>query len=134
MSINPDKIPKSLIDRFRKRLYTTDHEVGENNVQVMGMDIHNPVFGITALLVLTFVVFTLAMPELASTWLNGAKGWVVNTFDWFMVSASNLFVLFCLLLILSPYAVSVLGVLKQPLTLAECLGYRCYLQQVWGSG
>ena len=103
MSINPDKIPKSLIDRFRKRLYTTDHEVGENNVQVMGMDIHNPVFGVTALLVLTFVVFTLAMPELANTWLNGAKGWVVNTFDWFMVSASTLFVLFCLLLILSPY-------------------------------
>ena len=112
MSINPDKIPKSLIDRFRKRLYTTDHEVGENNVQVMGMDIHNPVFGITALLVLTFVVFTLAMPELANTWLNGAKGWVVNTFDWFMVSASNLFVLFCLLLILSPYGSIRIGGIK----------------------
>lgn len=112
MSINPDKIPKSLIDRFRKRLYTTDHEVGENNVQVMGMDIHNPVFGVTALLVLTFVVFTLAMPELANTWLNGAKGWVVNTFDWFMVSASNLFVLFCLLLILSPYGSIRIGGIK----------------------
>ncbi len=109
---NPDKIPKSLIRRFRKRLYTTEHEVGENNVQVMGMDIHNPVFGITALLVLAFVVFTLTMPELANSWLNGAKEWVVNTFDWFIVSASNIFVLFCLLLIFSPYGNIRIGGIK----------------------
>ena len=109
---NPDKIPKALINRFRKRLYTTEHEVGENNVQVMGMDIHNPVFGITALLVLAFVVFTLTMPELANSWLNGAKEWVVNTFDWFIVSASNVFVLFCLLLIISPYGNIRIGGIK----------------------
>lgn len=109
---NPDKIPKALINRFRKRLYTTEHEVGENNVQVMGMDVHNPVFGITALLVLAFVVFTLTMPELANSWLNGAKEWVVNTFDWFIVSASNVFVLFCLLLIISPYGNIRIGGIK----------------------
>ncbi|PNK59824.1 BCCT family transporter [Psychrobacter sp. FDAARGOS_221] len=103
MSKRPEKIPHSLLVRFRKRLYTTDHEVGENNIEVMGMDIHNPVFGITALLVLAFVVFTLVMPEMANTLLNGAKSWVVNTFDWLIVSASNVFVLFCLLLIISPY-------------------------------
>lgn len=109
---NPDKIPKSLIKRFRKRLYTTEHEVGENNVQVMGLDIHNPVFGITAVLVLAFVIFTLAMPDLANASLNGAKQWVVNTFDWFIVSASNIFVLFCLLLIVSPYGNIRIGGIK----------------------
>lgn len=112
MSINPDKIPKSLIERFRKRLYTTEHEVGENNIEFMGMDIHNPVFVVSAVLVLGFIIFTLAMPELANDWLNGAKTWVVNTFDWLLVIASNIFVLFCLALIISPYGSIRIGGIK----------------------
>lgn len=115
MSKIPSKIPKPLMERFRKRLYTTEHEVGEHNVEVMGMDIHNPVFGTTALLVLAFVVFTLLMPELANTWLNGAKSFAVNSFDWLFVSAGNLFVLFCLLLIVSPYGtIRIGGMMAKP--------------------
>ena len=109
---NPDKIPKSLVERFRKRLYTTEHEVGENNVEFLGMDIHNPVFVISAVLVLGFIAFTLAMPDLANSLLNGAKTWVVNTFDWLLVVASNVFVLFCIALILSPYGSIRIGGIK----------------------
>ncbi len=98
-----NKIPKPLIERYRKRLYKTDYNVGDNNVVLFGMDIHNPVFMITALLIVAFVGLTLSMPEQANTLLNGAKNWAVNTFDWFFISAGNLFVLFCLLLVFSPY-------------------------------
>ncbi len=55
------------------------------------------------MLTIGFVVLTLLFPKEANAWLNGAKGWAVNTFDWFFISASNLFVLFCLLLVVSPY-------------------------------
>ena len=36
--------------------YETDYDVGQDNVQVMGMDMHNPVFFISAVLILTFVI------------------------------------------------------------------------------
>lgn len=104
-----NEIPKPLIERFRKRLYKTDHEIGENNIEKFGLDIHNPVFFITALLIIGFVLFTLVMPEQANTWLNGAKGWAVNTFDWFFIGAGNIFVLFCLLLVISPYGTIRIG-------------------------
>ncbi len=104
-----NKIPKPLIERYRKRLYKTDYNVGDNNVVLFGMDIHNPVFMITALLIVAFVGLTLSMPEQANTLLNGAKNWAVNTFDWFFISAGNLFVLFCLLLVFSPYGKICIG-------------------------
>ena len=42
--------------------YETDYEVGQDNVEVLGMDIHNPVFFLSAGLVLLFagVVGTMA--------------------------------------------------------------------------
>lgn len=99
----PKKIPKPLLDKFRRKLYTTEHEVGENNVEILGLDLHNPVFFITALAVFCFVLFTLMAPDTANLWLNGTKDWVVNSFDWFFVSTANIMVIFCLILIVSPY-------------------------------
>ncbi|WP_230660118.1 BCCT family transporter [Psychrobacter sp. I-STPA10] len=99
----PENIPPKLMAKFRKKLYTTDHKIGENNISFMGMDIHNPVFPIAALIVIFFVIFTLALPETANAWLNGTKNWTVNTFDWFFVSSANIFVIFCFILVFSPY-------------------------------
>ena len=97
------KIPKPLIDKFRRQLYTTKHKVGENNIDIFGLELHNPVFFVTALAVIGFVLFTLLAPETANLWLNGTKDWVVNRFDWFFVSTANIMVLFCFILIVSPY-------------------------------
>ncbi|MBE0444301.1 MAG: BCCT family transporter [Psychrobacter sp.] len=97
------KIPKVLLDKFQRRLYTTKHEVGENNINIFGLELHNPVFFVTALAVIAFVLFTLILPDVSKLWLNGTKNWVVNSFDWFFISAANIMVVFCLLLIVSPY-------------------------------
>lgn len=97
------KIPKVLLDKFQRRLYTTKHEVGENNINILGLELHNPVFFVTALAVIAFVLFTLILPDVSKLWLNGTKNWVVNSFDWFFISAANIMVVFCLLLIVSPY-------------------------------
>jgi len=97
------KIPQVLVDKFRRRLYTTEHKVGENNVNILGLELHNPVFFVTALAVIAFILFTLLLPDIANLWLNGTKNWIVNSFDWLFISVANIMVAFCLLLIVSPY-------------------------------
>ena len=82
--------------------FDTDYEVGQDNVQLMGMDLHNPVFFISSLLILIFVIATLMFPTTANEALNGAKTWSINNFDWLFMLAGNIFVLFCLALIFLP--------------------------------
>lgn len=84
----------------------TDYEIGQNNIDgqlgPLGFDIHNPVFMISGLSIVAFVFYTLALPEqsgVAFTWLFSA---VTKGFDWFFLGAANIFVIFCLFLIVSP--------------------------------
>ena len=83
-------------------LYDTDYQIGQDNVQKFGMDVHNPVFLISAVLVLIFVVGTLLVPESAGSMFDGAKSWSINNFDWLFLLAGNVFVVFCLALIVLP--------------------------------
>nr|WP_321445573.1 BCCT family transporter [uncultured Cohaesibacter sp.] len=83
-------------------LYETEYEVGQDNINAFGMDVHNPVFLISALLILAFVVGTLVAPTEAKQIFDGAKGWSINNFDWLFMVAGNVFVLFSLFLIVSP--------------------------------
>ena len=82
--------------------YDCDYEVGQDNVEWLGLDIHNPVFFLSAGLILTFCLSALAMPDLAADVLTGARDWTINTFDWFFVVTVNLVFLFCVALGLSP--------------------------------
>ena len=49
----------------------TDYEVGQDNVQIFGLDIHNPVFAVSGLTILAFVFFTLVFQEQAGSFLAG---------------------------------------------------------------
>ncbi|MEZ5657279.1 MAG: BCCT family transporter [Burkholderiaceae bacterium] len=80
-----------------------DYEVGQDNIQVIGLDIHNPVFIISALLIVLFVVLTSVFQAGANEFFGWLRPTVTSTFDWLLVIACNLFVLFCLFLIVSPY-------------------------------
>lgn len=82
--------------------YQTEYEVGQDNVQVMGMDLHNPVFFISSMLILLFVIGTMMFPSTANEALGSAKGWAINNFDWLFMLSGNIFVLFCLALIFLP--------------------------------
>ena len=83
--------------------YDTDHEVGDNNVEIMGMDLHNPVFFASAFFVCLLVILTLLFPEKSSNYYGAAKDWSIGNFDWLFMISSNIFVLFCLFLLFSPY-------------------------------
>ncbi len=82
--------------------YNTPYKVGQDNVRRWGMDMHNPVFWISSLLVLIFVVGTLVAPGSAKVLFAGARGWSIKNFDWLFMLAGNIFVIFCLLLIVLP--------------------------------
>ncbi len=82
--------------------YDTSYEAGQDNVEKWGMDMHNPVFFVTAILVLLFLTGTLINPPAAKKMLDGSKWWIINNFDWFFVISCNFFVLFCLSLIVLP--------------------------------
>ncbi len=95
-----NKTPEE-IERIEE-VYNTDYEVGQDNVEAMGMDIHHPVFVVTATLMVLFVILSLIFPDAANTHLTNTRNGIQSTFDWLFLTAGNIFVLFCLALILLP--------------------------------
>jgi BCCT family betaine/carnitine transporter len=89
---------------------STDYTVGQDNVQRWGFDIHNPVFGISAGLILIFLITILVMDSAAAkAVLDGLKWDIIGTFDGFFMWSANIFVLFCLGLVISPFGKIRLG-------------------------
>lgn len=82
--------------------YSTDYVAGQDNIQRFGLDLHAPVFPITAILVVLFVVGTLMFPSQAKELLDGAKWDIIATFDWFFLLSANVFVIVSLALIFLP--------------------------------
>ncbi len=80
----------------------TDYEVGQDNVQFLGLDIHNPVFLISGITIIVFVAVTIIFQETVGTFLSELRPWLTSTFDWVFMIAANLFVIFCVVLIFSP--------------------------------
>nr|WP_203595324.1 BCCT family transporter [Salipiger sp. PrR002] len=84
----------------------TDYEIGQDNIETtigpFGLDIHNPVFLISGAVVVAFVFYTLALPEQAGAVFSWLFSFATKTFDWFFLGAANIFVIFCLVLIVSP--------------------------------
>ena len=84
----------------------TDYKVGQDNIVLevgpFGLDIHNRVFAISGLLVVAFVVLTLAFQNQVEPMFTAMRGWLTSNLDWFFISAGNIFVLVCLGLAISP--------------------------------
>ena len=79
-----------------------EYVVGQDNITPFGLDIHNPVFLISGLTVIGFVLLTLMFQTEAAdffTWLRPA---ITSTFDWFFLSVGNFFVIFAFFLCITP--------------------------------
>ena len=77
--------------------------MGQNNIQVFGLDIHNPVFIVSALLVLTLVTGSLIFQEQSASAFIALRNWITSSFDVFFIVSANLFAVFCFVLVVSPY-------------------------------
>ncbi|PXW70503.1 BCCT family betaine/carnitine transporter [Loktanella sp. PT4BL] len=91
----------------------TDYTIGQDNIETQigpfGLDIHNPVFLISGLSVVIFVLYALIAPNQAAEFFGWLRPALTSTFDGFFLTAANIFVIFCLLLIVSPYGSVRLG-------------------------
>ena len=89
--------------------YDTEYQTGQDNIDFLGLDLHNPVFFVSAGLILSFVVGALLFPDAASVFLTGARSWTLDYFDWFFVIATNLVFLFCVFIAFSRFGKIRLG-------------------------
>ncbi|MBL4890602.1 MAG: BCCT family transporter, partial [Rhizobiaceae bacterium] len=80
----------------------TDYKLGQDNITPFGLDIHNPVFVISALSIIAFVLITLMFQEGATEFFGWLRPFLTSTFDWFFLSAANIFVIFCIFLMVTP--------------------------------
>lgn len=84
----------------------TDYQIGQDNILVkvgpFGLDIHNRVFLISALVVILFVLLTISFQQQAEPVFSSLRAWLTSNLDWYFISAANVFVLLCLGLIISP--------------------------------
>ena len=83
--------------------YDTSHEIGENNVQVLGMDVHNPVFFGSAILIIVFVVGALIAPTESSLVLGSARAWTLEHVHWLFSGGIGAVFLFCIALAILPF-------------------------------
>ena len=85
----------------------TDYEIGQDNIEArigpFGLDIHNPVFLISGVSIIAFVFYALALPDQAGAFFGWLRPALTSTFDWFFLLSANIFVIFCLGLIVSPW-------------------------------
>ncbi|MDC5706231.1 BCCT family transporter [Vibrio europaeus] len=89
------------IDKYS--IDSTDYTIGQDNVQKWGFDVHNPVFGWSASLIAAFLIAVLVMDAgSAKAALDGIKFQIIGSFDWLFIWSGNIFVIFCLALIVSP--------------------------------
>ena len=80
----------------------TDFKMGQDNITPFGLDIHNPVFMISGLAIMAFVLITLMFQEGATEFFGWLRPFLTSTFDWFFLSAANIFVILCIVLMVTP--------------------------------
>ena len=84
----------------------TDYTAGQDNIVMnlgpFGLDIHNKVFAISALLIIIFVALTMTFQTQAEPMFGSLRDWLTSSLDWFFITAGNIFVLVCLGIAISP--------------------------------
>ena len=75
-----------------------NYQLGQDNIRPFGLDIHNPVFLISGLSIVAFVIITLMFQQGATEFFGWLRPFLTSTFDWFFLLSANIFVVFCIVL------------------------------------
>ena len=91
----------------------TDFEVGQDNIDgtlgPLGFDIHNPVFMVSGLTAVAFVLLTMLFPDQAGVLFLAVRDFATTKLDWLFMIIVNIFVIFCIALIFLPVSKVRLG-------------------------
>ncbi|MFT5226552.1 MAG: BCCT family betaine/carnitine transporter [Polaribacter sp.] len=79
-----------------------DYEIGQDNITPFGFDIHNPVFIISGISIVAFVIITLMFQHGAAEFFAWLRPTITSNFSWLFLSAGNIFVIFALVVCVSP--------------------------------
>jgi betaine/carnitine transporter, BCCT family len=84
----------------------TDYELGQNNIEPkigpFRLDIHSPVFAISGLSILVFVILTLLFQGSVEPLFTNLRDLLTSKLSWLFLLAGNVFVVLCLVLAVSP--------------------------------
>ena len=86
-------------------LIDTDYVIGQDNIKgefSFSLDIHGKVFIISATAILLFVVLALALQNEVEPLFSAIRNWLTGHLAWLFMSIANIFVVLCLVLIVSP--------------------------------
>ncbi|MCS3903818.1 BCCT family betaine/carnitine transporter [Methylohalomonas lacus] len=87
-------------------LIDTDYVIGQDNITTrkmgVNLDLHGKVFTISSLLIVFFVIITLALQNYVEPMFSGLRSWLTDNLSWFFLSAANVFVVLTIALIFSP--------------------------------
>ncbi|EHJ92717.1 BCCT family transporter [Vreelandella boliviensis] len=87
-------------------LIDTDYVIGQDNITTntmgLNLDLHGKVFSISAVIVLLFVVLTLALQDTIAPIYDAIFSFLTGNLAWFFILAANIFVILCIGLIFSP--------------------------------
>ncbi|WP_245686185.1 BCCT family transporter [Terasakiispira papahanaumokuakeensis] len=90
--------PANLID--------TDYVIGQDNITTntfgFDVDLHGKVFTISSLVILVFVILTLALQTEVGPWFEGLRNWLTSHLTWVFLLGANVFVVLSLVLIFTP--------------------------------
>lgn len=88
------------------QIIETDYTIGQDNITSkfgpIRLDIHNPVFMVSGIAILAFVLLTLAFQNDLGPQFVALRSFLTANLDWFFLSAGNIFVILCVLLIVTP--------------------------------
>jgi len=87
-------------------LIDTDYVIGQDNITAspigFNIDLHGKVFTISSLLIVLFVVMTLALQNQIAPIYDAVFNFLTSNLAWFFILAANIFVILCLVLVVSP--------------------------------
>ncbi|MDN6297518.1 MAG: BCCT family transporter [Halomonas sp.] len=87
-------------------LIDTDYVIGQDNIATrklgVPIDLHSIVFTVSSLLILLFVVVTLALQDQVAPLFNGTFSYLTGNLSWVFLLGGNIFVLVALGLVVSP--------------------------------
>ena len=87
-------------------LIDTDYVIGQDNITAspigFNIDLHGKVFTISSLLIVLFVVLTLALQDQIAPIYDAVFNFLTSNLAWFFILAANIFVILCLVLVVSP--------------------------------
>ncbi|MDA5639374.1 MULTISPECIES: hypothetical protein [Agrobacterium] len=74
-------------------LIDTTYMVGQDNITPrigpFGLDVHNPVFLISGLTIVGFVLLTLALQQYVGPLFSALRDWLTATFDWLLICTES---------------------------------------------